>query len=228
MSATTIISRASPNGSTTDEEDDRIDAAMSALDFDRTRAHPARRVRPALVGLGDRQRRLGQDACADAARHPPAARRRRSGRDPLPDLHQGRRGRDGAARLRDARQMDDARRRRARARRSQSLQGRAPTADEMRAGAAALRQGAGDAGRAEDPDDPCLLRAAAARVSVRGERARPVHRARRFRRRGADRDGPRRGDERGRGGAGLARSAAPCAYWRSAPPTCRSARRSMR
>ncbi len=58
-----------------------------------------------------------------------------------------------------------------------------PRPDEMQAGAAALREGAGDARRPQDPDDPCLLRASPASVSLRGERSRPVQGARRIRRR---------------------------------------------
>ena len=63
---------------------------------------------PDSLRLGLRQRRLGQDPCADAARAAPAARRRDAVADPLPHLHQGRRRQHGGARLRDARRVDDA------------------------------------------------------------------------------------------------------------------------
>ena len=53
-------------------------------------ARPAAQgVRPARLGLGLRQRRLRQDACAGAAGDAAAARRRRAVEDPLPHLHQG-------------------------------------------------------------------------------------------------------------------------------------------
>ena len=67
---------------------------------------------PVGVGLGRGQCRLGQDACAGAARDPPAAARHAAGEDPLPHLHQGRRRQHGEPRVRDARAsgraLDDA------------------------------------------------------------------------------------------------------------------------
>ena len=113
-------------------------------------------------------------------RRPPAARRRRSGAHPLPHLHQGGRGRDGQARLRAS--LAAGRRLTTR-----SLPPRSPTIDgrRRRIGPAArsrpppVRQGAGDAGRPEDPDHPRLLRAAAPSVSLRGQCRRPFRGARR-------------------------------------------------
>ena len=57
--------------------------------------------------------------------------------------------------------------------------GRKPGAGAARAGAPAVRLGAGDAGRPEGADHPRLLHAAAAPVSVRGQCRRALHRARR-------------------------------------------------
>jgi hypothetical protein len=66
----------------------------------------ARRLGSVAVGLGRGQRRLGQDACAGAARDPPAAARHAAGKDPLPHLHQGRRRQHGEPRVRHARRVD--------------------------------------------------------------------------------------------------------------------------
>ena len=126
-------------------------------------------VRPGQLGLGRGQCRLRQDPCAGAARDPAAARRRRSGANPLPHLHQGRRRQHGEPRVRTlcghgpcsttrrsttpcaktGEQRIDAKRRAARA--------------------AAVRAGAGDAGRPEGADHPRLLHPAAAPVPVRGQ-----------------------------------------------------------
>ncbi len=46
------------------------------------------RLRPRAFRLGVGQCRLGQDTCADAARHPADARRRAAVVDPVPDLYQ--------------------------------------------------------------------------------------------------------------------------------------------
>ncbi len=53
----------------------------------RDEAHPGAGDRSRRLGLGVGQCRLRQDLCAGAARDPPAARRCRSRRHPLPDLH---------------------------------------------------------------------------------------------------------------------------------------------
>src|SRR5215468_9511391 len=50
--------------------------------------------------------------------------------------------------------------------------------DDAELDAAAVRHGAGDAGRTEGADDPRLLHAAAASLSVRGQCRRALHRAR--------------------------------------------------
>ena len=91
----------------------------------------ARRVRSGRIGLGRRQCRLGQDACAGAARDPAAAARHAAGKDPLPHLHQGRRRQHGEPRVRDAGALDAAERRRAGRRRSR----RSRAAGRMRGGA---------------------------------------------------------------------------------------------
>ena len=89
-----------------------------------------------------------------------------------------------------------------------NLQGRTPYGGGAPPGAPALRPGAGDAGRAENPDDPCVLRAAAAPVPLRGERAGPVRHPRRHAVGGADARGAERGD--GRGCFGARGAAWPC------------------
>ena len=58
------------------------------------------------VGLRLGQCRLRQDACAGAARHQPAAARRRSGEDSLHHLHQGGRRQYGEPRVRHAGRME--------------------------------------------------------------------------------------------------------------------------
>ncbi len=65
--------------------------------------------------------------------------------------------------------MDDARRRRAWRRGLPGSKAGRPDAEKLAPRATAVRRGAGDAGRAEDPDHPCLLRVGAAPVSARGE-----------------------------------------------------------
>ena len=64
--------------------------------------------------------------------------------------------------------VDRARRRRARRRRSRRAPASRRTPTQRAARAPAVRDGAGDAGRAEGADHPRLLHAAAAPVSVRG------------------------------------------------------------
>ena len=92
----------------------------------------ARCLRPALLRLGHRQCRLRQDACADAARDPPAALRRRSRGDPLPDLHQDRRGGDGAPRVRARSANGRCSTRRSSPRRSRRSRDARPPRQEMR------------------------------------------------------------------------------------------------
>ena len=90
--------------------------------------------------------------------------------------------------------------------------GKTPSADAARAGTAAVRLGAGDAGRAEGADHPRLLHAAAAPVPVRGQCRRALHRARR----GLDHAAARPVD------------AATCCSRPPPRPKARSARRSQR
>ncbi len=85
-----------------------------------------------------------------------------------------------------------------------------PDAARRARGAAAVRPGAGDAGRPEGADHPRLLHAAAAPVSVRGQRRRALR-------------GARRG---GAGAAARARSASACCSTPPSRPTARSAARS--
>ena len=126
-------------------------------------------VRSGRLGLGRGQCRLRQDPRAGAARDPAAARGRRSGEDPLPHLHQGRRRQHGEPRVRTlcgrGRALDDA------ALDDAMREGRREPHRRRaaRARAAAVRAGAGDAGRPEGADHPRLLHAAAAPVSVRGQ-----------------------------------------------------------
>ena len=60
----------------------------------------------------------------------------------------------------------------------EQLEGRRPERGKAAPGATAVRRGAGDAGRAEDPDHPRLLRIGAAPVSARGQHRRPFRDAR--------------------------------------------------
>ncbi len=71
----------------------------------------ARASDPAEFGLGVGQCRLGQDACAVAARHPAAARGHRPVEDPVPDLYARRRRQHVEPRLLQPVGLDDARRR---------------------------------------------------------------------------------------------------------------------
>ncbi len=91
---------------------------------------------------------------------------------PLPHLHQGRRRRDADPAVPHPRRLGDAARRRA-ARRtdatSASPAARIPP-DAARPRPHPVRPRAGDAGRAEDPDHPRLLRGAAAPLPARGRR----------------------------------------------------------
>ncbi len=130
----------------------------------------ARRLRPVAVGLGRGQCRLGQDACAGAARDPPAAARHAAGKDPLPHLSP----RPPPPTWRTAcstrcakwTAMDDAG-----ARRRDREDRRPPAgASAARARAAAVRAGARYTGRPEGTDHPRLLHAAAAPVPVRSGR----------------------------------------------------------
>ena len=128
----------------------------------------ARRVRPGGVGLGLRQCRLGQDPRAGAARDPPAAR----GTPPEKILcltftkaaaaNMANRVFETLAHWTT---LDDA---------ALDAEIAGIGAQARRAAAhacaAAVRAGARDAGRAEDPDHPRLLHAAAAPVPVRGQR----------------------------------------------------------
>ena len=79
--------------------------------------HPARRAavasrsfRSGRFRMGRRQRRIGQDPCAGAARDQSLAQRRAAGENPLPHLHQGGRRQHGQARVRHARPLDHPRR----------------------------------------------------------------------------------------------------------------------
>ena len=135
---------------------------------------------PARFGLGRGQCRLRQDPRAGAARDPSAARRRRAGENPLHHLHQGRRRQHGEPRVRHARATGRRSTTRRSTRRSRNAPARAPTPRAARwRGGCSPR--AGDAGRAEGADHPRLLHAAAAPVSVRGQRRRALRRARRDR-----------------------------------------------
>ena len=66
---------------------------------------------PDVLGLGLRQCRLGQDACAGPARDPAAAVGHRSGAHPVHHLHQGRRRQHGEPRVRRPARLDGAGRR---------------------------------------------------------------------------------------------------------------------
>ncbi len=108
ISATTIIWRGCANGRWWRARRCRIMAGRGMTARARridtaTRADDGGRFRSRRLGLGVGQCRLGQDLRAVAARDPAAARRRRPGAHPLPDLHQGGGGRDGQARLRHPR-----------------------------------------------------------------------------------------------------------------------------
>ncbi len=131
------------------------------------RRRPAPRLAPArpcrAVGLG----RHRQDPCPDRARAAAAAVRGRSGLDPLPHLHQGRRGRDGRADPRAARLLGAAQGRRSRrtsCSRSARIRGRRP-----RAGPHPVRPRArGGRRRAAHPDHPRLRAEPARRFPVGG------------------------------------------------------------
>ena len=149
---------------------------------------------------------------------------RRSGRDPLPDLHQGRRRGDDPPRFRHARQMDDAAGRGAVATPIARSAGPPATRDraEPRRGGSLPRALETPGGlkiqtihafcerllhqfpfEANVPGQFAVLddTAAAALLAL----------------------GPRRGDGTGRDATRRRGSGAPCASWRSAPRTCRSA-----
>ena len=174
-SATTTISPASRNGRRPAAPSDAEDAAMSARLADRgeirrRRGRPGARLRPDGLGLGLGQRRLRQDPCARAARAAPAAGGRAARADPVPHLHQGGGGQHGRARVHDTLAQWTQPRRRG-ARRGDRRGGRrrarrrATSCFARRLFARTDR----DARRPEDPDDPRLLRAAAASLSVRGQ-----------------------------------------------------------
>ena len=139
----------------------------------------ARRLRSHALGLGRGQCRRGQDAHARQPRDAAAARGREAGAHPLPHLHQGRGGGDAGPPVQ-----------------ASSANGRCCPTTELAAniasigaerggprgaaqGAPPVRPGAGDAGRAEDPDHPRLLPEPAVALSARGRRAAGLPRARR-------------------------------------------------
>ena len=152
--------------------------------------------------MGRGERRVGQDPGPDRARGPPAAGRGGSGAHPLSHLHQGRRGRNAGAPVRAARRLVDA-------------AGRDPGPDAGRAfgrgagalggasggGAAPVRAGAGDAGRAEDSDHSRLLRRPASALSLGSRTRAGVRSARRAPRRPDAEGGSRPAG--GEGGAGV-------------------------
>jgi len=123
--------------------------------------------------MGGRQCRLRKNACAGAAGDAAAARRHQPSKDSLHHLHQSRRRQYGESHLRGVAPLDRARQRRARSRDPRNL-GPAPGPRPPRAGAAAVCDGAGNTGRSQSADHPRLLHAAAAAVSLRGERGRPL------------------------------------------------------
>ena len=95
--------------------------------------------------------------------------RRRSGAHPLHHLHQGRRRQHGEPRVRRAAGSGPCS---TTPRSTTAMRKTGVDADRRqaaRAGAAAVRAGAGDAGRAEGADHPRLLHAAPASVPVRGQ-----------------------------------------------------------
>ena len=142
--------------------------------------HTGARVRPRLVGLRLRQCRLRQDPCAGAAGDPAAARRRAAGENPLHHLHQGGGGQHGGAGFYHARPLGHARRHGARCR-DPRCRDRAAGRKTADARARAVRMRAGDAGRIEGADHPRAVHAAAAAVSIRGQRAGALCGARRAR-----------------------------------------------
>ena len=88
--------------------------------------------------------------------------------DSLPHLHQGGGRQHGGARLQDAGEMDEPRRRRAHAG-DRQLRRAGARRRPARLRAPPVRAHDRDAGRPEDPDDPRLLRAPAASLSLRGQ-----------------------------------------------------------
>jgi ATP-dependent helicase/nuclease subunit B len=150
---------------------------MTLRPLEQARLLPERRAAdPDAQRLRHRQRRVGQDQDPDRPGGPAAAAKVQPGRDPLRDLHQGRRRRDagaGCSRLGGWSVMDDE----ALPAKLLALEGRDPTAPATPCPVRArkpVRQGAGDAGRAEDPDHPRLLRKAAAPVSPSRPGCRPA------------------------------------------------------
>ena len=138
---------------------------------------------PARFGLGRRQCRLGQDACAGAARDPPAARGVRPGENSLHHLHQGGGRQHGEPRVRHARATGRRSTTPPSTRRSRRSGAGTSTPGAAGACAPAVCARAGDAGRPEGADHPRLLHPAAAPVSVRGERRGAFRGARRDARR---------------------------------------------
>ena len=138
----------------------------------------ARASDPAASALRVGQCRLRQDPCAGAAGDPAAARRRAAGKNPLHHLHQGGRRQHGRAGVHHARPLGHARRRRAR-RGDPRGRHRASRRTLAQGGAQTVRLRAGDAGRAEGADHPRAVHAAAAAISVRGQCAGALCRARR-------------------------------------------------
>ena len=96
--------------------------------------------------------------------------------DPVSDLYARRRGQHGEPRVRRPCRLDHARRRRAGRARSRGSKAGGPAREKLRAGAATVHRGAGDAGRPEDPDHPRLLRSGPAPVSARGQHRRRISR----------------------------------------------------
>ncbi len=155
---------------------------MSARAFDSVGngAGSVARLRSEALRLGVRSRGFRQDACAVAARRASAAGARAAVAHSVPHLHQGGRGQYGGAHFRHSRQMDAARRRRARQRGRKGLRTAArPRGARFRA--QTFRAHRGDAGRPEDPDDPRLLRKDSASLSVRGQCSRRLSHPRRYR-----------------------------------------------
>ena len=141
--------------------------------------HAGARVRPGGFRLRLGQCRFGQDPCAGAAGDPAAAQRRAAGENPLHHLHQGRRRQHGGAGVLHPRPLGHARRRRARRRDRRGRHRRIPIAKLRMRARELFASRAGDAGRAEGADHPRAVHAAAAAVSVRGQCAGALRRARR-------------------------------------------------
>ncbi len=146
----------------------------------KTKQDSVARLRSETLRLGVRSRGFRQDACVVAARRAFAAGARAAVAHSLPHIHQGGRGQYGGAHFRHSRQMDAARRRRARQRGRKGLRTAArPRGARFRA--PTFRAHGGDARRIEGPDDPRLLRKDFASLSVRGQCSRRLSHHRRYR-----------------------------------------------